>query len=189
MGAGAARPPANHECTRGRDVSKAFTRESDSGSEGDVHAGRKLPIPAGAKNYMTPSGAQQLRERLERLGEMRAEAGQIAGAVERRYRLEEIDRQIRLLTVRLELAEVVDLTAQSGDRVRFGATVTVSENGGEHRYRIVGVDEAEPAEGRVSWLSPIAKALLNARVGTVVTVRSPRGDRELEVLRIAYEAG
>ena len=170
-------------------MSKAFTKESDADSEDNVLAGRERPLPPGSKNYMTPAGVRQLTDRLERLGEMRAEATHIAGAAERRRKLDEIDREIRLLSDRLKIAEVVDPAAQSGNHVRFGATVTVSENETQHRYCIVGVDEAEPARGKVSWLSPIAKALLNARVGDVVTLHSPRGDRELEVVRITYVPG
>jgi transcription elongation factor GreB len=168
-------------------VSKAFTRESDADAGDPVLSGPAVPLPPGAKNYLTPAGARRLTDRLARLAEQRNEAAGIADPAERRRRLQEIDGHIRLLTGRLAIAEVVDLTAQPPDRVRFGATVTVREEGVEHRYRIVGVDEAEPERGRVSWLSPLAKALLNVREGEVVTFRSPGRTRELEILRIAYE--
>jgi transcription elongation factor GreB len=103
-------------------------------------------------------------------------------------RLREIDRRVRFLIKRLEAAEVVDSAGRDTDRVFFGATVAVrSRTGGARTVTIVGIDEVDPARGRVSWISPIAKALLKAREGDVVTLRSPAGAEELEVLEIRYD--
>src|SRR5262249_41117934 len=109
-------------------------------------------------------------------------------------RLREIDRRIRFLTKRLEIAEVVNPEAQNGDRVLFGASVTVrDEDDRERTYRIVGIDEADAARGQVSWISPIAKVLLGTKVGDLVTLRTPKtatggGETELEVIRIVYSS-
>ena len=103
-------------------------------------------------------------------------------------RLREIDRRVRFLIKRLEGADVVDSAGRESDQVFFGATVTVtSAPGGERAFTIVGVDEADPARGRVSWISPIAKALFKARVGDVVTLRSPGGTEALEILDVRYD--
>jgi transcription elongation factor GreB len=104
-------------------------------------------------------------------------------------RLREIDRRIRFLQKRLEAARVVDPLEQKGDRVVFGATVTVAdEDGDERTYRIVGIDESEPTVGKVSWISPLAKTLMGARVGDGVTLRTPKGEEELEVLEVRFVA-
>jgi transcription elongation factor GreB len=165
-------------------MSKAFTRESDE--DGDHAPARPLgaELPAGARNYMTPAGAARLREELERLSQV--ERPGLAAAGDARA-LREADRRIAFLGRRLEALEVVDPAGQPAGRALFGATVTVRDEGGaERRYRLVGVDEADPGRGDVSWLSPIAKALLGAQVGDVVVARSPRGDEELEVVQVSY---
>lgn len=165
-------------------MSKAFTRESDE--EHDEPPSRPLGVelPPGVRNYMTPEGAARLHEEIERLTNVeRPAAAGDARAVR------EIDRRLAFLGRRLEALEVIDPASQPPDRVRFGATVVVrGEDGAERRYRLVGIDEAEPARGEVSWRSPIAAALLGAQVGDVVTLRSPRGDEELEVVALRYEA-
>jgi transcription elongation factor GreB len=103
-------------------------------------------------------------------------------------RLREIDRRIRFLTKRLEIAEIVDVKAQSHERILFGASVTVlDESEKKRRYRIVGIDETDPKNGAVSWISPVAKALLNSKIGDVVNLHTPGGDEELEILEIRYE--
>jgi len=154
------------------------------------------------KNYITPGGAERLRAELARLlkeerpkvvetvawaaslGDRSENADYLYG----KRRLREIDRRIRHLTGRLDSAHVVDPAAQKSDRVLFGATVTVAdEEGAERAYQIVGVDETDGAAGRVSWISPIAKALLGARVGDAVTARTPKGEVELEILRVEYK--
>jgi transcription elongation factor GreB len=156
---------------------------------------------SGTKNYLTPAGAARLREELKRLlyverpevvrtvawaasnGDRSENGDYIYG----KRRLREIDRRIRFLTKRLEAAEVIDPSRQNREQVLFGATVTVRDEEGRSRaYRIVGIDEADAGRGEVSWISPIARALLGARVGDAVLFRSPRGEEELEVVRIAY---
>lgn len=153
------------------------------------------------RNYITSEGASRLKSELKKLlyedrpelvkviqwaasnGDRSENGDYIYG----KRRLREIDRRIRLLTKRLEAAEVVDLAKQNRERVLFGAKVTVETESGEKKvFRIVGQDEIDPKMGWVSWVSPIAKALLNAKVGDVVQLRTPKGVEELEVLEIAY---
>lgn len=164
-------------------MSKAFTRESDE--EHDDAPARPLgaELPPGVKNYMTPAGAARLREEIERLSKLDRPA---VAATDDARALRELDRRLAFLARRLEALEVIDPASQPPGRVLFGATVTVrGEDGAERRYRLVGIDEADPPRGEVSWRSPIATALLGAQVGSVVTVRSPRGDEELEVLAVS----
>jgi len=158
-------------------MSKAFTRESDEPVVEPAARRRDLELPPGVVNYMTPAGAQRLREELDALVRSRVAAG------EDRAALTDIDQRIQDLTEHLAIAEVVDPAAQDHDRVLFGAAVTVADDdGAETTYRIVGVAEADPRRGAISWMSPVARALLGARVGDTVTL--PAG--ELEVVRIAY---
>ncbi|OFZ53650.1 MAG: transcription elongation factor GreB [Bdellovibrionales bacterium RIFOXYC1_FULL_54_43] len=185
-------------------MSKAFTKEQDSDSpvSQDEAAGPEPALPTGFKNYMTPPGAARLREELKQLlhverpelvktvswaasnGDRSENGDYIYG----KRRLREIDRRIRFLTKRLESAVIVDPSVQNAERVLFGARVTVrDEEDRERTYRIVGIDEADVRNGDVSWISPIAKALLNAKVGDTVNLRTPRGEEELEILRIRYE--
>ena len=166
-------------------MSKAFTKESDDGPGNDVHTDFKDPLPAGVKNYVTPSGAEALRKELARLeSEPRPKSGSDRAA---RKRLEALDRRIQFFRDRVANMTVVDLGSQDKDSVHFGATVTVSdEEGNEKSYRIVGVDESDPSKGKISWISPIAKALISARVGDVVTLELPDGNAELEILHIEY---
>jgi transcription elongation factor GreB len=152
-----------------------------------VHPEPKDPLPSGVKNYVTPEGATALREELSRLErEPRPKAGaDKAGAA--RKRLEALERRIQFLRDRVANMMVVDLGSQDKDSVHFGANVTVAdEEGNEKSYRIVGVDESDPAKGKISWISPIAKALISARVGDVVTLELPDGNAELEILQIDY---
>ena len=180
-------------------MSKAFTREQDGQDDEDDE-----PVPnvePTGKNYMTPFGYARLRrELLDLLDRERPEVvrtvswaasngdrSENGDYIYGKRRLREIDRRIRFLNIRLETAEVVDPAQQTADRVLFGAQVTVSdENQREHCYRIVGVDELDLSRGWVSWRSPIAMALLNARVGDTVVVHTPAGDRELDVVRVSY---
>ena len=175
-------------------MSKAFTRESD-----DLPDQPELPrpsssLPQGAKNYLTPDGARRLREELDRLrtersriaGETKSEG--LSGASPHQRQLQVLDQRILHLQESLQSAVVVSPPSSPEDRVRFGATVTVRErNGSESRYRIVGVDETDLDRGWVSWLSPIAKALLNARLGQRVRFKFPSGDTELEIVKITHE--
>ena len=154
------------------------------------------------KNYITPGGHRRLQEELTRLWkverpEMVTTVAWAASNGDRsengdyiygKKRLREIDRRIRFLSKRLDEAVVVDNAGKTHDRVRFGATVTFEDASGDEReVTIVGVDELDPANGRVSWRSPLARALLGARTGDTVTVRAPRGAERLEVVAIRYE--
>jgi transcription elongation factor GreB len=184
-------------------MSKAFTREQDADDD-DLEP--SSPLPAGARNYMTPGGFARLSAELERLvkherPELVATIAWAAGNGDRsengdyiygKKRLREIDRRIRFLLKRLDAAEVVDPAASrddgSGEQVFFGATVTVENTIGERRtIAIVGVDEIDTARGYVSWVSPIARALMRAREGDAVTLRTPGGVEELEIVEVAYE--
>lgn len=184
-------------------MSKAFTRESDSEDDDlDLAPSAEIEIAPGAKNYITPAGYQRLKDEFAELWEVerpklvdiiawaagngdRSENGDYQYG---KKRLREVDRRIRFLSKRLEHAEVVDNTGQDHDRVFFGATVTYADRAGRERtVSIVGMDEVDPARGRVSWVSPIAKALLKAREGDIVTLRTPGGVEELEVLEIRYD--
>jgi transcription elongation factor GreB len=154
-------------------VSKAFTREDDAGDEAlpDVP---EAELPLGAKNLITPEGARRLRAELEALS-ARA-AGVPADPA--------LQRRIRALARRVQSFEVTAAPARP-ERVVFGATVTLrDESDRERRYRLVGRDEADAARGDLSWLSPLGGALLHARVGEVVTLHSPRGEEDFEILRI-----
>jgi transcription elongation factor GreB len=175
-------------------MNKAFTRESDESFDDPIPDPKDL-LPPGTRNYVTPQGAELLRMELKNLVEIERprvsdgklrEAGPEGDASKaKRKRLQAIDRQIVFLRDRVANMEVVDPQKGKTDRVRFGVTVTVmDEDEKEKSYRIVGVDEADPSAGKVSWLSPIAKALIGARVGDVVSLRLPKGDVELEVLEI-----
>jgi transcription elongation factor GreB len=186
-------------------MNKAFTRESDppDDEDDDADVGAAV-LPQGAKNYITIAGYRRLREELKALldderpkvvetvswaaknGDRSENGDYLYG----KKRLREIDRRIRLLTKRLDIAEVVDPSLHHGnDQIFFGATVRyASEHGEERTIRILGVDEAESARGEVSWISPIARALLKARVGDEVRFTTPRGMENLEVLEVLYPA-
>jgi transcription elongation factor GreB len=180
-------------------MSKAFVKETEADDDLPDDA---AALPAGVKNYITPQGFQKLRDELQHL--TRVERPKVvevvswaAGNGDRsengdylygKKRLREIDRRIRFLTKRIEIAEVVDPAQQKNrDQVFFGATVTyAAEDGTERTVRIVGVDEADLSRGEVSWISPIAKALLKAREGDTVAVRTPHGPETVEVVKIRY---
>ena len=184
-------------------MSKAFTREDDAPEEdfeGDEEAN---PIPAGSKNYMTPAGWRRMRDELSWLVKTErpnvtsvvswaAKLGDRSENADYQYgkkRLREIDRRIRYLTKRLEAAEVVDpSTREDTDQVFFGATVTfATREGNEQTVRIVGIDEMDPGKHYVSWVSPVARALIKAREGDTVNLRTPAGDQDIEILEVRYE--
>ena len=182
-------------------MSKAFTKEDDGADEDDLPE-ESGGLPLAAKNYMTPAGFARMREELD--GLMRKERPEVvkvvswaAGNGDRsengdyiygKKRLREIDRRVRYLSKRLANAEVVDQAKRGKtDQVFFGATVTtVNEKGEERTVKIVGVDEVDLAKGHVSWISPIAKALLRAEEGDVVKLRTPVGVEELEIVKVEY---
>jgi transcription elongation factor GreB len=185
-------------------MSKAFTRESDTSVDDDEDGPALPPLPAGSKNYITPTGYARLRAELMQLidderpkvvdtvhwaasnGDRSENGDYIYG----KKRLREIDRRIRFLTKRLEIAEVTDPSLHHGnDQVFFGATVTYAEeSGAERTVTILGIDEADFAKGEVSWISPIARALLKAKEGDVVKLVTPAGVQEVEVLEVRYPA-
>ena len=181
-------------------MSKAFTRATD-GEDEDLTL---PPLPAGGKNYITPQGYAVLRSELFELidnerprivdivhwaasnGDRSENGDYLYG----KKRLREIDRRIRFLTKRLEIAEVTDPSVHQGsDQVFFGATVTyVDEANVERTVTIMGIDEADSLNGQVTWVSPIARALLKAREGDVVKLVTPVGVQEVEVVEVRYPA-
>lgn len=170
-------------------MSKAFTREENEGPELPDLAPLISTLPAGAKNYMTADGAQRLREELARLVQVeRPRLATLSDDPDAKRQLHVLDQRIYQLDHSLQSAEVVQAGVGATDIVRFGATVTVRDRSKEEStYRIVGVDETDFERGLVSWLSPIAKALVNARLGQRVRFKSPSGEEELEVVAISYE--
>jgi transcription elongation factor GreB len=184
-------------------MSKAFTKEDAETEDDDLVPEEAPALPAGAKNYITPAGFGRLRDELKHLHSVeRPKIVEVvswaAGNGDRsengdylygKKRLREIDRRLRFLSKRLEIAEVVDPARQQHlDRVFFGATVTYDQSGTERTITIVGVDETDAENGRISWLSPIARALMKAQEGDVVALRSPAGVEEIEVVEIRYGA-
>jgi len=180
-------------------MSKAFTRDGDeNNTEVDTEVDASVP---GGKNYITPAGAERLRAELKKLRyEERPEITKVvswaAGNGDRsengdylygKKRLREIDKRMRFLAKRLEAAEVVDPLAIQVEYVQFGATVSLRfEDDSEKTYSIVGVDEVDVNQGRISWMSPLARALLKAKAGDYVTFHSPKGEQEVEVLAVVY---
>ena len=169
-------------------MSKAFTRESDDLPDGPVLAQPGPSLPPGTKNYLTPDGARRLREELNRLVQVeRPRQVTSPDDPEVKHQRQVLDRRIHHLQQSLQTAVVVGPPGGAETGVRFGASVTVRDSSGvESRYRIVGVDETDIERGWVSWLSPIAKALLNARLGERVRLELPSGREELEILSISY---
>ena len=185
-------------------MSKAFTRESDAPADDEDDDPSLPPLPAGSRNYMTPAGYCRLREELMTL--LDVERPKVVEAVSwaakngdrsengdylyGKKRLREIDRRIRFLTKRLDRAEVADPSAHHGsDQVFFGATVTYANARGEERtVTIKGIDESDSLAGEVSWISPIARALLKAREGDEVKLVTPAGVETIEVVEVSYPA-
>jgi transcription elongation factor GreB len=185
-------------------LSKAFFKE-DTPPDDDEEFVDANPVPAGSKNYMTPAGHAQLQAEFDQLWKVerpklvetvawaasngdRSENGDYLYG---KKRLREIDRRLRFLGKRLDNAEVVDpATRDAPDQVFFGATVDIFDidSGEEQTVSIVGIDEADVGRGRISWVSPMARALLKAREGDSVTLRTPGGDRRLEVSAVRYAA-
>jgi transcription elongation factor GreB len=169
-------------------VSKAFTKESDLEPEEPPRGGRP-PLPAGAKNYITPDGAQRLREELEELTRTeRLPRGAGRDSEPGASVARDLDRRIGWLQDALASATIAGAPATERHRVRFGAFVTVRSRGGEETdYRIVGVDETDTERGWISWLSPLARALLGHCAGDRIRFRFPAGEEELEVTCVRYE--
>ncbi len=186
-------------------MNKAFTRENDAADDADDDDLEAAPaLPLGSRNYMTPGGFARLKAELDLLvtTERPALVATVAWAASNgdrsengdylygKKRLREIDRRIRFLVKRLDAAEVVDPESRArdgADQVFFGATVEYATKGGERRtISIVGIDETDTARGYVSWISPVARALTRSREGDVVSLRTPAGADELEVLEVRY---
>ncbi len=183
-------------------MSKAFTKENDGDDDDDIPG--LPPLPAGARNYITPQGYARLRAEFMEL--LDVERPKIVEAVSwaakngdrsengdylyGKKRLREIDRRLRFLTKRLDIAEVADPSLHHGcDQIFFGATVTYANSKGEERtITIKGIDEADSLKGEVSWVSPIARALLKAREGDEVQLMTPGGLEQLEVVQVRYPA-
>ena len=180
-------------------MSKAFLKEPDA--EQEDAGSEPAALPVGSKNYISPAGYARLNAERRQLVEVerpevvrvvswaasngdRSENGDY---IYGKRRLREIDRRVRYLIKRLENAEIVDSAGRESDQVFFGATVALRAGAGERTVTIVGVDEVDPAHGRVSWISPIARALLKARIGDVVTLATPAGAETLEVIDVTYD--
>ena len=179
-------------------MSKAFTKESDA----DEDELALLPLPAGGKNYITPAGYGRLRAEL--LGLIDSERPKMVEIVHwaasngdrsengdyhyGKKRLREIDRRIRFLTQRLEIAQITDPSVHRGtDQVFFGATVGyIDQQGLHHQVTILGIDEADTLAGQISWVSPVARALVKSKVGDEVHLITPNGTQVLEVITVEY---
>src|SRR5687768_1271724 len=179
-------------------MSKAFVKESDSDDELEQEVAPQPP--AVGKNYITPAGYARLEAELRQLVEVErpevvktvawaaslGDRSENADYIYGKRRLREIDRRVRFLIKRLESAQIVHSAGRDTDQVFFGATVKLKAGNQLKEITIVGVDEVDPSHGRVSWVSPIAKALLKAREGDTVTLRSPAGEEQLEILEVSY---
>jgi len=178
-------------------MSNAFVREDADSPEEPQSA--RAPAPGG-KNYITPAGFARLKGELKQLVEIErpevvktvawaaslGDRSENADYIYGKRRLREIDRRVRFLIKRLEAAEIVHSSGRDSDQIFFGARVRVKGASGERTVSIVGVDEVDPAKGHVSWISPIARALIKARVGDVVTLRTPGGTDTLEIVEVDY---
>ena len=178
-------------------MSKAFVRESEDDDEAPEHE----PAPPPAKNYISPAGYARLKAELKALVE--AERPEVVRTVSwaakngdrsengdylyGKKRLREIDRRVRFLIKRLEAAEVVDSAGRDSDQIFFGSSIRIRTKSGEQTVTIVGIDETDTARHRVSWISPVAKALIKAREGDKVMLRTPGGVDELEILEVRYD--
>ena len=179
-------------------MSKAFVKED--GPDDDAEPEVAEATPSG-KNYITPAGFARLKAELRKLVETErpevvktvawaaslGDRSENADYIYGKRRLREIDRRVRFLIKRLESAEVVNSSGRDTDQVFFGATVKLKSTSGEKTVTIVGADEVDPANGMVSWVSPIAKALIKAREGDRVTLRTPAGEEQLEILEVTYQ--
>ena len=187
-------------------MSKAFTKESEQDDDDDLDGGES-PLPQGSKNYITPGGHQRLKNEFDYL--LKKDRPAVTAAVSwaakngdrsenadyqyGKKRLREIDRRLRFLTKRLDVAEVVDPQTprdeDMAEQVFFGATITyANQQGDENTVTIVGIDEVDMKRNHISWISPLARALMKSRPGDVVTLRAPGGVEELDVIGVRYVA-
>ena len=168
-------------------MSKAFTRESDGNEAEEIPSGR-FQLPPGARNYITREGADRLRQSLNDLLEKRRVRANLQNDADAEAKAEQrrIESAIRKLQLVLDSVIVAEPPADSG-KVSFGASVHIRyQDGEEETYQIVGFDEAEPDQGRISAISPLAQSLMNSKVGDTVHFKSPAGDQELTVLAVHY---
>jgi len=165
-------------------MSRAFVKESDDAAIGDELPERpQSPHP----NYVTPQGLAALQAQLAALQEQKQQLAADADDLLNKETLKLVERDIRYFQGRLDHAILIDPQSQPRDRVAFGATVrTVDENDVERDFTIVGEDEADVASGKISWVSPLARALVGAAVGDTVTWKRPAGDLQLEIVSIGY---
>jgi transcription elongation GreA/GreB family factor len=166
-------------------MSRAFVKESDD----DLSAGElpERPLPVHA-NYVTVRGLELLQARVRELEELHEKMKRQAEEVsEARQKVREIDRDLRYFRSQLERASLVDTANQPRDQVHFGATVRIEEeDGSEHEFSIVGDDEADVASGKISWASPLARAMIGAKVGDTVVWRRPAGEAEVHIVGVRY---
>ena len=183
-------------------MSKAFVKDdSEAGDASDMPEAPDAPVlPPGGKNYISPEGFARLQAEKKQLLEVDrpevvktvawaaslGDRSENADYIYGKRRLREIDRRVRFLIKRLEAAEIVRSSGRETDQIFFGARVKVRGASGERTIRIVGIDEVDPANGCVSWISPIARALIKAREGDVVRLRTPAGEEKLEILHVEY---
>jgi transcription elongation factor GreB len=170
-------------------MSKAFTRDENEGPDIPDILPTASSLAPGSKNYITPEGAQKLRDELQRLVDVRRpELVEARDDPDAKRQLARLDQRINQLEESLQAAEIVEPSTGPMDVVRFGADVTICESdGSETRYRIVGVDETDLENNWVSWMSPIAKALLNRKRGDRIRFKFPSGEETLEIKEIRYD--
>ena len=167
-------------------MSKAFTSEETPDPPQLVP--RRAPLPAGSPNYVTARGLAALRSELAALQAERTHVDELTEDDERARALTALQARSQELEERITSAELVDTSTHAPDEIRFGAHVTVrGADDVERAYEIVGVDEADAAHGRLAFSAPLARALLGKHVGDAVTLRTPRGEDELEVVSVHYE--
>ncbi len=182
-------------------MNKAFTSEENNQEETELTADAPT-LPQGSKNYITPIGAKKLKDELHFLlyverPEITQKVSWAAGNGDRsenadyqynKRRLRQIDSRIRFLQKRIEAFDIVDPASICSDQIVFGATVTLlDEEDNKKTYSIVGIDEMNASLGKISWISPLAKAMLKKRMGDLVSFQSPKGLRELEIILVEYK--
>ena len=183
-------------------MSKAFVKEDAAEPETPAHLphGEAPAAPAHGKNYITAAGFARLQSEKKQLLELErpevvktvawaaslGDRSENADYIYGKRRLREIDRRVRFLIKRLEAAQIVHSSGRDTDQIFFGACVRVRGASGERTVTIVGIDETDAAKGQVSWISPIARALIKAREGDTVMLRTPGGNEELQILEVSY---
>ena len=165
-------------------MSRAFVKEPEGDQPGDVPPERPQ---SGHPNYITMQGLDGLKDRLDALRDRARELEGAEHELSAKSELGSVQAELRFLEKRIQAAIPIDPAAQDGEEVRFGATVDVEdEEGARHAFTIVGEDEADPENGRISWVSPLGRALLNRRIGDAIRWQRPVGDLELEIISFSY---